>query len=945
MSDIDRSTTLRGHDGAMRLIHSRLDALLTGRGGVVVVDGAAGMGKSVLLAEVRALGARRGARVLHAICDVLTYPMQLAPLLTAVTDGPEPVLNLDELLTMSRSTDHYFWQAGTLQAALERAALERPLLVAIDDLHWADETTLAALTLLVGRVAGRRVLWLIAVNTQAASPMVSVALDRLERGGAARISLGPLTLSDAIEIVRDLLGTDAGQELPSALAGLETQPRLLVEMLRGMQEEGSIEVVDGTAKLVAAGLPSRVRELVAGQLRRLSTNARHIVQLGAALGQRFTAGELAAMADVSPVTLIAAVKEATTAGLLASHDDSLCFRHQLVREAIEGSLPAPLFSALRRRAVTVRLESGAPADEVVELVLAASRQGDKAAAELLDRAAIEIGRAAPAMAVRLSRRAMELSVPDDPNRPGLIARTADHLIRDGRLAEVRSLISASAGELTGVTAAATTLIGMSMLALQTDPRQSIELSERCQRLPELSPPMRALCLAVTACSWYVVGDAEAADEAVERLVALAEASADPVAATVVLIPMALRAMHRHEWQRSLELAEEAVRAVSRTVAEQQPPGDLAAVRSAALRHWIPEAWLALLLTAAVRTTEALDVIEAGLDAARQRGLTPMVLAWTIARARARLEAGRLAEARQDAEQLLSLAAESNAPSGYITDLAHYVIGCSGLHLGRPDDLDRSRAAIARLQTADLPLSRQVGAWLTARLTATDKVVELPSEDLGGTVLTITYPGSHSDAVRLIRIFMDAGHRERAEALSSQLSALAGCHPGFPFLRAAAAQARAIVEADPDLAMIAATLHLDDPRPLVKASALEDAGRLLPSTAREQAVTYLTEALSLYMAAGAEFDVTRVRALLRERGVRRTAATQPPTGAWSELTEAEFRVAQLVATGSTNRVIADRLHLSPHTVNTHLRHIFSKLGVRSRVVLTRMVTERLRQSQR
>jgi predicted ATPase len=117
MSDIDRSAMLRGRERAVHLMHGRLDALLAGRGGVVVVDGAAGMGKSVLLAQVSALGARRGARVLHAICDVLTYPMPLAPLLTAVTDGPEPVLNVDELLTMSRSTDHYFWQAGTLQAA------------------------------------------------------------------------------------------------------------------------------------------------------------------------------------------------------------------------------------------------------------------------------------------------------------------------------------------------------------------------------------------------------------------------------------------------------------------------------------------------------------------------------------------------------------------------------------------------------------------------------------------------------------------------------------------------------------------------------------------------------------------------------------------------------------------------------------------------------------
>jgi hypothetical protein len=80
----------------------------------------------------------------------------------------------------------------------------------------------------------------------------------------------------------------------------------------------------------------------------------------------------------------------------------------------------------------------------------------------------------------------------------------------------------------------------------------------------------------------------------------------------------------------------------------------------------------------------------------------------------------------------------------------------------------------------------------------------------------------------------------------------------------------LLNADPVLAAEAAVGYRDDPRPLVSAAAYEDAGPLLPDDSRGQAVEQLTEALSLYAAAGADFDIARVRALLRERGVRRVA---------------------------------------------------------------------------
>ena len=89
------------------------------------------------------------------------------------------------------------------------------------------------------------------------------------------------------------------------------------------------------------------------------------------------------------------------------------------------------------------------------------------------------------------------------------------------------------------------------------------------------------------------------------------------------------------------------------------------------------------------------------------------------------------------------------------------------------------------------------------------------------------------------------------------------------------------------------------------------------------------------------DAARVRALLRQRGVRRSAANPPRVRrlAGPNWSESEIAVVRLVATGATNREVGERLYLSPHTVNAHLRQIFVKLGVRSRVELAQLTAQR------
>ena len=138
--------------------------------------------------------------------------------------------------------------------------------------------------------------------------------------------------------------------------------------------------------------------------------------------------------------------------------------------------------------------------------------------------------------------------------------------------------------------------------------------------------------------------------------------------------------------------------------------------------------------------------------------------------------------------------------------------------------------------------------------------------------------------------------------------------------------------------MAASLFATGPRPLATASALEDLGHLQASEgATDNAITSFDEALGIIVRAGAIWDVARVRSRLRGLGVRRRIVlSDRPTTGWRALTSAEVAVAKLVSEGKTNREIGEALYVSPHTVNTHLRHIFDKLGVNSRVSLARIV---------
>jgi DNA-binding CsgD family transcriptional regulator len=279
-------------------------------------------------------------------------------------------------------------------------------------------------------------------------------------------------------------------------------------------------------------------------------------------------------------------------------------------------------------------------------------------------------------------------------------------------------------------------------------------------------------------------------------------------------------------------------------------------------------------------------------------------------------------------------------------MAAHVLSCVALHTGDPAGLSAARRAAIQMQQVREGRARPLAAWMLFRLDAAQgNPSHSQSVDIGlldpliKGVPNVSSPRRYVDQPELVRVLLAAGRRDDAVAVAGRLAAAAADQPDFPLLRAASSHANSVVDNDFSLADRAVAGYDSCPEPLLIASGLEDAGALRPQTLRAEAVDRLEAALGIYTEVGAHRDAARVRSLLRQRGVRRIAATSAPSSRWPELSESELAVVRLVATGATNREVGEQLYLSPHTVNAHLRQIFVKLGVRSRVELAQLTAQR------
>jgi predicted ATPase len=446
MSSVDsgRPRRLRGRDPEIGMLSRRLDELGHGRGGVVLIRGAAGLGKSALLAEAEIMAGERGARVYHGGSHVADRSVPLAPLLDALVSAQDPPVDAAVLRELSGSADQRYWLLRELQDRLERAALSDALVIGIDDIQWADAATLNAITILPRRLASHRILWLFVVRSGELAPSAQLAVARIRAEDADILTVNPLSEMAVKDVSSDVLGGEPDDRLRSVLNRAGGQPLWLVELLRGLQDEDLVTVEDGVAHLVGSAIPRRLLDSVSDQLARLTPTARQGVQMASVLGRSFSVDELASLMDLPSSNVIEPVREALAAGLIIDHGNRLGFRHDLIREAIEAEIPSSVRHSLQRRALNVLLAHGAPPADAATLVMEVAGPGDQQAIDLLHRATVEIGRVSPSVAAPLSRRLLELTPDTDPDWSARVVETVDLLVHSGQATEAEHLIAQSA---------------------------------------------------------------------------------------------------------------------------------------------------------------------------------------------------------------------------------------------------------------------------------------------------------------------------------------------------------------------------------------------------------------------------------------------------------------------------------------------------------------------
>ncbi|WP_327588400.1 AAA family ATPase [Nonomuraea sp. NBC_00507] len=926
-TDAAPTLPLRGREAEMLLLRDRLRTLTQGQGGAVLIEGPPGAGKSRLLAEVSTLAMAAGLRV-HAGAGVPGgHAVPFAPLLDALLSGSAPLMARDRLLTLSEAADQRFWLLQELQHELEQAASAAPVVIVMDDLQWCDEATHSALRTLQTRLSGRPILWVMATREHPHT-------GRARAWPMDKIVLRPLSTAAVALLAQDVLQAVAEPALLELAGKADGRPLFLVELLNGMREEGAITIKKGMAHLRAAGrIPMRFRSSVRHRLDQLSPLARDSVRFAAMLGRDIDVEVLAELLRCSPVELMAPLQEALHADLLTDADGRLTLRHDLIREAVQVGVPAAVKNLVRRQAVDVRLRRGAAVMEVAADLAEVAQPGDHEAVSLLRRAATDFAPTSPATAVALNSRALELAPADHADRPALVAETIILLWLNGHDVEARTMADNALAGLLEPEAEAQVRYSLARMSSQRSSTEAVRQCRLALALPGLSPATRAKLLTLQALAMVMTDDVEETGRAVESALRAAASCGNRAIEATAIAVEATVAFHRMDWQRAIDRQDEAVRLAT----------------DAGILHslWVPEScWKSSLWSSAGESLRGLEEVDAGLREARSRGQANAVDVWSMHRARILLDAGRLADAHAQAEAVLAMVEDRGAGSAAdVTALS--TLGRAALYSGDRQGIARFVADGRWMMRDEARFVARTGAWMLAL--AADGENDPAHTMKYAAAAVAAGPGGRpaatpldpADDVVFVRMALRAGERGVAADMVQVVEDRAERNPGFPFLAAIAAHARGLLDDDPALLVRAAEQLADFSRPIVRASALEDAGRTLTATDRKAAVDHLDTALELYVQAGALRDAARVRRRLRDAGIRRRGRRSSASGAthgWDGLTASELQVVRLVAQGATNRQVAERLFLSPHTVNTHLRHAYTKLDVNSRVELTRLVVE-------
>jgi DNA-binding CsgD family transcriptional regulator len=924
------SNPLRGRDDELASLHDHLARLRSGAGTSWLIEGGPGLGKTRLVDHASSAARKAGFAVGHGVAEPGDAAVELAVLMDALFGGPEPVLERSALGDPHASREQRYWLLQDIQTLLEQSALRQPILICLDDLQWADAGTRAAIRTLPARLATLPVGWVLAFRPAGAGSDLGRAAAELLRNGASQTVLGCLDQAAVAEVAADVLGAAPDESVLALAEDMQGNPFFLMELLSGLREEHLVSLEAGRATLTEARLPLRVREGMRRRLARLSPAARNIAAVAASMGRRFTVSQLAAVLEMPASALLDPIQELIGSELLAEGDQMLSFTHDLNREAVRASQPSSAVHALDRQVASALLAAGALPVEVATQLASSAVPGDEVAITTLMKASDALGSSDPGQAADLARRALDLTSEHHPLRGPLVARAAILLNAAARSEEAQAFADGALRQaLPALQEAQVRLSIASLFSISPEVR-----AESCRRALDLAgvpPDQRARMLALLLYNLVVAGRRGQARKLFPEVEQAVEQTRDSAARfTLKLAESPLHYTHG-QFEKALALIDEALRN-SANVGEDP-------------RLWLARAFRCGILAAMDRFGEALAAVTEGIRSAQRGRQGRAVQVLEASRARQLLQLGNLADAAAALEGRFSLDDAHLVLS--VTDAdAVGVLGRIALHTADQRQTQLTSAIARVMLTSGVPGIERHAAWLLALqaqaggdsaqarrwLTALGEKERLSLFPL--------LPLDPADDPQLVRIALASGDRELAESATAGAERRAEANSGIPVFLASAVHARGLLTGDPrPLAQAVGILDAGQRR-LALASALEDlAAAEIRAGRGEQAIAALDRALASYAGCGARWDLARVRRRLRQLGIqRRLPAERRPTSGWAALTESELIVVRLVADGLTNREVAERLYVSPHTVNGHLRHAFEKLGINSRVALTRIAAQ-------
>jgi DNA-binding CsgD family transcriptional regulator len=535
----------------------------------------------------------------------------------------------------------------------------------------------------------------------------------------------------------------------------------------------------------------------------------------------------------------------------------------------------------------------------------------------------------PGTAAQFGQRALEIAPVHHPQRGEIVGTTAIALHIAGNSEQAIAFADRALREtLPGLQEAEVRLSIAGMFAISPEIR--IGAGRLALNLPNLPKTLRARHLACLFHNLVTAGRLEEARAVLEETRTTVE-SADDARATFTL----------RVAESALEYTDDRFGPSHELITAAYRDGIFAGDDQ---RLRLAHMWHGELLSIADRYEEALAIAADGLAAAqrdRQGWAYDMFETW---HGRMLLRTGRISEAAAVLEGRFAL--EDGTHAAAVLDAAGIVaFGRLAIHTGDTRQARRLGDIAQIMLEQGTPAVRRHAGWLLAIFAMAKGNAEAArgwlraTADSDGRAILPRFPIDIADDVLLAHIALATQDDELAELALSNSQRRAELNPGIASIAATAAHVRGLLEENQADLRAAVDLFERAPRPLELAAALEDLGADLSATGRDAAIDVLGRSLALYTELGAIWDARRVRSRLRELGVRRRLVTaEPETNGWAALTTSELPVARLVAEGLTNREVAERLFVSPHTVNSHLRHVFSKLGINSRVELARLARD-------